>query len=453
MGFNARSVSHTWGFVVAESQELKDREERSLHREGLEILYLKPDPKNQLTHVAERDLTSELREKYWIRAAQDKDTDRESWVSFAITIPWEMERHELGRNRNEPGDGFRYVYRSGSAGTGGRVEWFEVTEVFEGVEAKDIEAFMRIENGGEAGFNFDPSEFVNGLNMGIPSRTSQQRAAGKVIDAVERKLNKASYEGMWREHGYGTLIVGLPLWFAMPAANPLRVENVVDNFGTRMVMGLKPHLRRLRKKSCPFWRIVVVWCMSPKSMRDWCHKAKFEIYDDPAYQSMGSLPLLSGTVMPLLSEMMDQREDTGPDTKRFPDSTLSVCAVRPKKKGKENHILLPPAVEEWKRRVEENGKRSCENLPKRLKLYAVVRFLEVFCFIRLHGVAGLERWLIAKLSPRRQIARFALGRRARRLYRASMRGRSVSGRHCSDGKTNGGKARRQRTARAKAWRV
>ena len=162
-----------------------------------------------MTDVAERDLTGELRERYWIKAAEDAGIDRKSWASFAITMPWRIERHELGRNRNEPGDGFRYVFRRGSAGTGGRIEWFEVTEVFEGVEARDIEAFMRIENGGEAGFDFDPGAFVNGLSLGMPSRASQQRAADKVVDAIERKLSKASYEGMWREHGYGTLIVGL----------------------------------------------------------------------------------------------------------------------------------------------------------------------------------------------------------------------------------------------------
>ena len=194
------------------------------------ILYLKPGSKNQLSDVKERDLTGELMERYWIQAAQHRGIGPRSFAGFELTMPWPIERHELGRTRNEPGDGFRYVFRTGSAGTEGRTEWFEVTEVFEGVEAKDIEAFMRIGNGGAAGFDFDRGGFVNGLNIGIPSRASQKRAAGKVIEAVDEKLNKPSYKGMWREHGYGTLIVGLPLLFAMQPANPLRVENVVDDF-------------------------------------------------------------------------------------------------------------------------------------------------------------------------------------------------------------------------------
>ena len=89
-------------------------------------------------------------------------------------------------NRNEPGDGFRYVmYRGGTSGMESRAEWFEVTEVFEGVEAKDVEAFMRVNNGGTAGFEFDPDRFVTGLEMGTPGRAAQRRAADKVI--VDRR--------------------------------------------------------------------------------------------------------------------------------------------------------------------------------------------------------------------------------------------------------------------------
>ena len=424
---------------MAEVRELESREDQGQRGRGLEILYLKPGPKDHLTDVAERDLTGELRERYWIQAAQDEGIDRKSWASFAISMPWRIERHELGRNRNEPGDGFRYVFRTGSAGTGGRTEWFEVTEVFEGVEAKDIEAFMRIENGGAAGFDFDPGAFVNGLNMGIPSRASQQRAADRVIEAVEKKLNKPSYKGMWREHGYGTLIVGLPLWFAMPPVNPLRVENVVDDFYMRVLVGLTPHGRRLRKKNCPFWRIVVVWNISPQGVREWCGKAKFEVYDDPVYQSLGSMPVPTSKWMPLLAEMMDEPEDAGPDAELLSDATLYICTVKPKKRGVEKLVVLPPEVEEWRQRVEEHGKRSGVNLLERIKLRARIRFWEVFCFIRIQGVVGFERWLLARVSPRRRIALFVLRHRARRLYQASLRRSSKKGGALTHRRRNFGK--------------
>lgn len=433
---------------MAESLELEGREDRGQHREGLDILYLKPGPKVRLTDVKKRDLTSELRERYWIQAAQNEGIDRKSWMGFATTMSWHIERHELGRNRNEPGDGFRYVFRTGSSGTEGRTEWFEVTEVFECVEAKEIEAFMRIENRGAAGFDFDPGVFVNGLNMGIPSRASQQRAADKVIDAIEGKLNKPSYKGMWREHGYGTLIVGLPLWFAMPPANPLRVENIVDDFYTRVLVGLTPHGRRLRKKNCPFWRIVVVWNISPESMREWCGKARFEVYNEPVYQSLRSMPIPSGTMMPMLSEMMKEREDAGSDVKRLPDATQSVYVVRMKKQGKEKLVLLPSAVEEWRRRVEKHVKRNREKLLERIKLYTAARFLEVLCFIRVHGMVEFERWLTARISPRRRIALFASRCRARRLYRASLRRKSKMSRALAHGGRNAAKPQRQRSGRA-----
>ena len=192
----------------------------SLARRGLEILGAKPGPKGGVVDVSEHDLTGELRERYWIRQAADAGVDVKTSMGVGFAMPLEIERAELGRTRSEPGDGFRYVFRGGIGRMGGRAEWFEVTEVFEGVEAKDIEAFMRLENGGKGYPGFDPEGFVRGLNFGIPRRAAQQRAADKVIAAVEKKLTKSSYEGLWRPYGYGTLIVGLPLWFAAYPLDP-----------------------------------------------------------------------------------------------------------------------------------------------------------------------------------------------------------------------------------------
>ena len=65
---------------------------------------------------------------------------------------------------------------------------------------------MRIENGGEAGFAFDPRAFENGLNIGKPSRASQHRASDKAIAEKIWKPSKASCEGMRQE----------PIWQASP---------------------------------------------------------------------------------------------------------------------------------------------------------------------------------------------------------------------------------------------
>ena len=270
----------------------------------MEILYAKP---GSTDNVAKRDLTKEGRERYWIRQAADLGiAAKKTWASFEIAMPRTIERAELGRNRNEPGDGFRYVFRSGTEGTGGRTEWFEVTEVFEGVEAKDIEAFMRLENGGEGYPGFDPVEFARGLNFGMPSRAAQRRAADKVIAAVERKLARSSYESLWRTYGYGTLIVALPVWFATYPLDPQRVENVIDDFTTRVLIGLEPHARRLRKRRCPFWRIVVVWKGSTESIQEWDRKVRWDTYRDPLYSSMEDLPVRGGAVT-LLPELVARR--------------------------------------------------------------------------------------------------------------------------------------------------
>ena len=78
-------------------------------------------------------------------------------------------------------------------------------------------------------------------------------------------------------HGYGTLIVGLPLWFAVWPADPLRLENVVDDFVTRVVVGLRPYERQFKSRRCPFWRIVVVWETTDESIREWLRRARLDL--------------------------------------------------------------------------------------------------------------------------------------------------------------------------------
>ena len=402
---------------MCEKQETEEGQSELEARAGLEILYEGGGTGKDLTDIAFRDLDIELREKYWIRLARDAGTGDGGSLA-EITLPWKIERHELGRARSEPGDGFRYVFRFlfGSSGTGGRAEWFEVTEVFEGINPKDVKAFMRINNGGEAGSPFDPEEFLEGLDMGLPSRAAQRRAADKVIAAVEKKMNKPSYEAMWRPHGYGTLIVGLPLWFAGGPLDPLRVENVIDDFETRVLMGLRPYARQLKKKTCPFWRIVVVWNVSVQSMREWNSKARLDIHDDPAYRRMGPFPVKAGSLFPLLLEL------------GISPPSRYLWAIVPGKKGKEKSLSLPPAVVEWKTRLDDQGRRNRMKPREHVKMRALGRCLELLCFVGTFGWAGLERHVVARLSPRRRLVRLVMRRRALRLYRASERKAKAAGR-------------------------
>ena len=412
---------------MSEEQEMKDRQEGLQEKTGLEILYARCEAKDRLADVRQRDVPRELRERYWIRQAEDAAIESRTWT-VGSNMTRRIERYELGRNRNEPGDGFRYVFRSGTDGTEGRAEWFEVTEVFEGVEAKDVEAFMCIDNGGKVGSDFDPDRFVRGLDMGTPCRAAQRRAADKMIATVRKKLNKASYGDLWRTHGYGTLIVGLPLWFATIPADPLRVENVIDDFMTRVAIGLKPYAQQLKKKTCPFWRIVVVWMVSLESVREWSGKARYDVYDDPAYRRIGNVPVKFERMTPLLLELMRGLEVARAKGEKAGGLNLFFAVASRKKKGKETFVQLPPAVAKLKRLLEDYGRRRHrEKLLERVKWRAMQRVLEVLCFLRVYGLSGLERWAIASLSPRRRITQLAMRRRALRLYRASRRRQAMKG--------------------------
>ena len=98
---------------MSEEQGVEGRQADPRAKMGLEILYARDRIKDDLTGVAERVLTKELREKYWIRQAEDADIEWGTWTTFGVSMPWRIERHQLGRNRSEPGDGFRYVSAAG----------------------------------------------------------------------------------------------------------------------------------------------------------------------------------------------------------------------------------------------------------------------------------------------------------------------------------------------------
>ena len=205
----------------------------ALGMSALGILYLKPRRVQTRGNTVQRNLVKELRENFWIEEGEDAET-RSSWLHFGFRFPYSIERQDLGRSREQPGDGFRWVFTGSVTETESRVEWFEVTEVFEGVDPKDVEAFMRVNNGLPAYPGFDPTRFLRRLAMGNPSRAAQRRAADQVLDAIDKKLDMPSYAGLTAPHGYGTLIVGLPLWFASPPADPSRDANVLDDFITRV---------------------------------------------------------------------------------------------------------------------------------------------------------------------------------------------------------------------------
>ena len=87
-------------------------------------------------------------------------------------------------------------------------------------------------------------------------------------------------------YGYGTLVVGMPLWFAVPPGYPFRAENAVDDFMTRTTLGLE-EVRKgtLRRRDCPFGKVILMWDTTPQALREWSNGRSAQ-YEDAANTSL-----------------------------------------------------------------------------------------------------------------------------------------------------------------------
>ena len=162
---------------------------------------------------------------------------------------------------------------------------------------------MRLQNGMDSRQCLDPEAFLDTLDLGAPGRAAQRRAADGVMAAAGKKMEKESDQEMRRTYGYGTLIVGVPLWIANFPANPLRAENVIDEFVARISIGLEPHARRLSSRQRLFRRIVVAWETGAKSMTEWAGKARFDLNDDPAVPTLNAVQPVIGPRAMSLAEL------------------------------------------------------------------------------------------------------------------------------------------------------
>lgn len=380
---------------------------------ALNILYLKPRHGEKRGDITQRNLVKNLREDFWIEQSGRAEV-RSSWVHFEISCPYSIEHRDLGRNREQPGDGFRWSYNIGTSGTRSRAEWFEVTEVFVTVDPWDVEAFMRLNNGLSAYAGFNPEKFLREIDMGIPPRSVQRLAADKVIDAIDKKFRKLSYEDVSASHGYGTLIVGLPLWFASLPANPLRDANVLDDFMTRVGVALKRYSKSLAKKKIPFWRIVVAWNMSEESLHDSKAKSRMDVYEDPVYRQIGDFPTKGFLIWNLVDLLIDA------DLKEL-DSSSSEMHLVQACPTKNKPAMLPASIAEVEANFEETKRHLGLSTRTRLKWRVIQRLLEFITFTKVHGFAGLRRWAAVRLSPRFWIEAWAKLRRQEWLYEESRR--------------------------------
>ena len=237
---------------------------------GLSVLYTQEATKEDgWTEIPDRDKVGRLREVYWAKSAMSY-LGGKSFVKFNLTR--RTDRTSFGRKADHPGDEFVHLMEMFPE-SGNRFEWIEVTEVFTTVHPMQINDAMKAWNGipNKRPVNF--YEFRNSLDMGRPARVEQRKASDKTIRQIENKLVRQSYHELLEKYGYGTLVVGLPLWFATFPDDPWRVKNALDDFFTRTMLGVEDLEQKiLRRRDCPFRQILVVWDTSPDALQEWDEK-------------------------------------------------------------------------------------------------------------------------------------------------------------------------------------
>lgn len=192
--------------------------------------------------VRRRDVPKYLRERHWIRQWSGQRWPRRDFV----TASWQRELRltDLGRRMDDPGDAFFDIGCS-SRYFGSWVTvriWVEVTEVFQPGQAADVNRFVRNYNGLRGKGEIDAGVFLRSLDLDLPGPDLQRAMADHVLAAVIAKARKGREDGSYRslvqEYGRGALIVGLPLWFSMLPWAPCDPSHALDDFVTRLLLGL-----------------------------------------------------------------------------------------------------------------------------------------------------------------------------------------------------------------------
>lgn len=390
---------------------------------GLSVLYAREAAKEgEMAAVPYRERAGRLREMYWLRRAESKPGGK-SFINLHL-FGW-VERETLDRRRDEPGDGFLYL-ASMKPKPEDSFEWLEVTEVFTTVPALLIEGAMEAWHGipGKRAVNFE--EFLAAVPRGRPARVEQRRAADGVISQIEKKLAKSSYRELREKYGYGTLVVGLPLWFAVPPDEPYRAENSVDDFMTRTSVALE-EIRKgvLERPACPFRKVIVIWDTTPEALRSW-HQRRSSAYDEAASASLNN-PLGASFVGSLSDALEKAVSKTATPECEAPSMCLHLSETTRKKASGTGPY--PELVTVLGKALRERG-GDTEGPMQRLNSKAVLTLWRLLCFARIRGVEGLVRWFLRRFSVSHAVRARAVRRRAVLLYRESRRrGQVFRGRH------------------------
>lgn len=245
-----------------------------------------------------------------------------------------------------------------------------------------------------------------------------------MIAQTEGKLAKRSYDELLERHGYGTLVLGMPLRLAVPPDDPLRVENAVDNFMTRTALGLEEIKQSvLRIRDCPFRRVIVVWDTTPQAWRAW-RKGRSAEDQDPASASVKN-PL----AVYLWRVLSESAERVIPNTATA-DSEPSSMTLHVDLKTQEKLVGKGPYPElvEALAVVSRNRAGKPIGLGEMVKQRVAMMLCNLHCLVRILGVDELERWIAREFSVSHVWRARAVRRRARRFYLESRRRGRAPGR-------------------------
>ena len=237
----------------------------------------------------------------------------------------------------------------------------------------------------------------------------------------------------------GTLVVGMPLWFSVLPEDPWRAENTLDDFVTRTGLGLEQITQeQLRRRDCPFRNVIVVWDTTPQALREW-RKGRSAEYEDAANASLENpmtvsmVGVLSDALEEAISEMAISESDA-------PSMGFHIgVKTRKTASGKGPYPKLVKALGKVVHEHDENaiGLRAI------LKWRIALTLCKLLCFLRIHGLEGLERWIARRFSVSHAWRRRTVRRKARRFYRESRRRGRVLNRQL--------KLEREILAKATAW--
>ena len=364
---------------------------------GLGILYAEEATEERdWAEVRDQDKPGRLRELYWARRVAKMKPGRQPFLN--IIAGWNVDRSAIGRRSDEPGDAFVYLV-SMVPQVEERFEWLEVTEVFTTVPASKIEGAMRAWNGIADKHPVDFDAFRRELRRGRPSRLEQRCGADRVLAQIERKLGKKSYGELLERYGYGTLVVGMPLWFAVHPDDPFRAENAIDDFMTRTSLGLEELKRRvLRRRDCPFRKVVVVWDTTPEAVSEWRARRTSEYG-----------PRLLDVLLDVPPEVL---EAGAPSSIELSLRAETIKTIR--KTPREGPYPEFVEVVAETLRSSKGSRRPAGRWPVSVRR-AAFDLRNLIRFVRADGPVGLKRRIAGRFLASR------IRRRARRLYRESRR--------------------------------